>query len=53
MAVDGAELKELNPVQELDLSAGTHRISVLVTRDAGEVAGLRVEILDGAAITVP
>ncbi len=53
VAVDGVELKELLTQQELELSAGTHRVSVLVTRDAGEVAGLRVEILDGAAVPVP
>jgi putative heme-binding domain-containing protein len=53
VAVDGAELKELLSQQELDLGAGIHRISVLVTPDAGEVAGLRVEILDGAAVAVP
>ncbi len=53
VAVDGTELKELNAQQELDLSAGTHRVSVLVTRDAGEVPGFRVELLDGAAVAVP
>jgi len=53
VAVDGAELKELHERQELDLAAGTHRISVLVTRDAGELARLRVEILGGAAVVVP
>jgi hypothetical protein len=53
VAVDGTELKELNAEQTLDLTAGTHRISVLVTRDAGEISGLRVEILDGAAVVVP
>jgi len=53
VAVDDTELKELNAQQELDLSAGTHRISVLVTRDAVEIAGFRVEILDGAAVVVP
>lgn len=53
VAVDGAELKELGTEQSLDLSAGTHRISVLVTRDAGDVSALRVEILDGAAVAVP
>lgn len=53
IAVDGAEIKELAAQQELDLAAGTHRISVLVTRDAGELAALRVEILDGGAVVVP
>ncbi len=53
VAVDGTELKELNPQQDLELTAGTHRISVMVTRDAGEISDLRVEILDGAAVVVP
>ena len=53
VAVDGAELKEITPELTLDLAAGTHRISLLVTRDAGEVSSLRVELLDGAAVVVP
>ncbi len=53
VAVDGSELKELNPQQDIELSPGIHRVSVLVTRDAGELSGLRVEILDGAAVAVP
>ena len=53
VAVDDAELKELLAEQELELSPGIHRISVLVTRDAGDLASLRVEILDGAAVVVP
>lgn len=53
VAVDGEELKELNPQQELDLAAGVHRISVLVTREATDVSTFRVEILDGAAVVVP
>lgn len=53
VAVDGTELKELNAEQTLDLAAGTHRVSVLVTRDAGEMAAFRVEILDGTAVAVP
>ncbi len=53
VAVGGAELKELSREQTLDLSAGTHRISVLVTRDAGDLATFRVEVLDGAAVVVP
>lgn len=53
VAVDGDELKELSQEQELALGAGMHRISVLVTRDAGEVATLRVEILDGAVFVTP
>ncbi|MEZ5387071.1 MAG: hypothetical protein R3F13_16305 [Prosthecobacter sp.] len=53
VAVDDAELKELSTEQTLDLPAGTHRISILVTRDAGELEVFRVEILDGAAVVVP
>ena len=53
VAVDGAELMELNPVQELDLGPGTHRVSVLVTREAGDLTAFRVEILDGAVVVVP
>lgn len=53
VAVDGTELKELGAEQTLDLSAGTHRLSVLITRDAGELAVFRVEILDGVAVAVP
>ncbi|MBE2286341.1 MAG: HEAT repeat domain-containing protein [Prosthecobacter sp.] len=53
VAVDGTELKELAPQQDLELTAGTHRISVLITRDSGDLAAFRVEILDGAAVVVP
>jgi putative heme-binding domain-containing protein len=53
VAVDGAELKEISPDLILDLAAGTHRISVLITRDSGDLAAFRVEILDGAAVAVP
>jgi hypothetical protein len=53
VAVDATELKEITPELTLDLAAGTHRISVLVTRDAGEIGALRVEILDGAATVIP
>ncbi len=53
VAVDGVELKEITPELTLDLAAGTHRISLLVTRDAGDVTNLRVELLDGAAVVVP
>ena len=53
VAVDGEELKELNPQQDLELKVGPHRVSVLVTRDAGDLAAFRVEILDGATVPVP
>jgi hypothetical protein len=35
---------------ELDLKAGSHRVTVLVTRDAGELKTFRIELLDGAAV---
>jgi putative heme-binding domain-containing protein len=53
VAVDGAELKELSPELTLNLGAGMHRVSVLITRDSGDLAVFRVEILDGAAVAVP
>jgi len=52
VCVDDREIKELTEELTLDLSAGKHVISVLVTRDAGEVKDLRVEILDGTAKVV-
>jgi len=52
VAVDGSELKELSPELTLDLGAGTHRISVLITRDSSDLAAFRAEILDGAAVAV-
>ncbi len=52
VVVDEQELKELTATPELQLSAGVHRISILVTRDAGDVKTLRVELLDGAAQVV-
>jgi len=50
VVVDQNELKELKPDLELDLKAGSHRVTVLVTRDAGELKTFRVELLDGAAV---
>jgi hypothetical protein len=50
VVVDQNELKELKPELELDLKAGGHRVTVLVTRDAGELKTFRVELLDGAAV---
>ena len=52
VCVDDKEIKELTEELTLDLSTGKHVISVLVTRDAGEVKDLRVEILDGTAKVV-
>jgi putative heme-binding domain-containing protein len=53
VAVDGTELKELSAEQTLHLGAGTHRISVLITRDSGDLPAFRVEILEGASVVVP
>lgn len=53
VAVDEAELKGLQPRQELELGVGMHRVSVLLTRDSGDLPSFRVEILDGAAEVVP
>ncbi len=55
VVVDENEVKELTPELTLDLKAGTHVVSVLATRDAGDLKNLRVEILDGAAkvVTTP
>jgi putative heme-binding domain-containing protein len=53
VAVDGTELKELSAEQTLNLGAGTHRISVLITRDSGDLEAFRVEILEGASAVVP
>jgi hypothetical protein len=46
-------LKELSAEQTLNLGAGTHRISVLITRDSGDLEAFRVEILEGASAVVP
>lgn len=48
-AVGEQKVAELKSELELDLPAGRHSCSVLVTRDAGDVRGLRIELLDGAA----
>ncbi len=52
VCVDDKEIKELTEELMLNLSAGKHVVSVLVTRDAGEVKDFRVEILDGTAKVV-
>jgi putative heme-binding domain-containing protein len=50
VVVDQEELKDLKPQFELDLKAGSHIISVVVTRDAGDLKTLRVELLEGGAV---
>ncbi len=46
-------LQELSPELELDLAAGTTKLSVLATKQAQELKRLRVEILEGPAQVVP
>lgn len=55
VVVDENEIKELTPELTLDLKPGLHTVTVLATRDAGDLKSLRVEILDGAAkvVTTP
>jgi putative heme-binding domain-containing protein len=48
VVVGDQHLKEITPELTLDLPAGTHPVSILIGRDAGDVATFRVEILDGA-----
>jgi len=48
VVVGDKHLKEVTPELTLDLPAGSHPVSVLIGRDAGDLAGFRVEILDGA-----
>ncbi|MBL9143756.1 MAG: hypothetical protein JNM99_08745 [Verrucomicrobiaceae bacterium] len=50
VVLDGEEVRDLKPQFELNLKAGSHLVSVVVTRDAGELKALRVEILEGAAV---
>jgi hypothetical protein len=33
----------------LELKAGSHRITILVTKDAGDLASIRVELAEGSA----
>ncbi len=49
VVVDKEEVKDLKPETALDLKAGSHLVTVVVTRDAGDLKALRVELLDGAA----
>lgn len=48
VVVGDQHLKEITPELTLDLPAGTHPVSILIGRAAGEPATFRVEILDGA-----
>ncbi|MEY4483900.1 MAG: hypothetical protein RL693_1352, partial [Verrucomicrobiota bacterium] len=46
MVIDDKKYEELTPEMKIPLKAGKHVISLLVTREAGDVKDLRVEILD-------
>lgn len=46
-------LQELSPELELDLAAGTTKLTVLATKQAQELKRLKVEILEGPAQVVP
>ena len=49
VVVDDHEIKDLKPLQPLELKAGSHRITILVTKDAGDLASIRVELAEGSA----
>lgn len=49
VVVDKEEVKDLKPAFDLDLKAGSHLVTVLVTRDAGDLKALKVELVEGAA----
>ncbi len=49
VVVGEAALKEITPELLLDLPAGTHPVTFVIGRDAGELASFSVEILEGAA----
>ena len=48
VVVGDATVKEIAPEITLDLPAGTHPVSVVIGKDAGDLAAFRVEVLDGA-----
>ncbi len=50
VTVDNEEIKDLKLTIPLDLKAGSHLVTVVVTRDAGDLKALRVELLEGAAM---
>ncbi|MDZ4286402.1 MAG: HEAT repeat domain-containing protein, partial [Prosthecobacter sp.] len=49
LVVDDHVIQEVAPEVTLDLGAGTHTVTVVIGRDAGELPALRIEVLDGAA----
>lgn len=52
LVIDDKKYEELTPEMKFPLKAGKHVVSLLVTREAGDVKDLKVEILDGAASVV-
>jgi len=50
VVLDGEEVRDLKPQFELNLKAGSHLVSVVATRDAGDLKAIRVELLEGAAV---
>lgn len=42
--------KELKNKSVLDLKAGSHLVTVVIARDAGEMKAFRAELLEGAAV---
>ena len=49
VVVDNEEIKDLKKTIDLDLKAGSHLVTVVVTRENVELQSLRVELLQGAA----
>ncbi len=50
VVVDNEEIKDLKPETTLELKAGSHLVTVVITRDAGDLKAYRVELLEGAAV---
>ena len=50
VVVDNEEVRDLKPQFDLNLKAGSHLVTVVVSRDAGDLKALRVELLEGAAV---
>jgi putative heme-binding domain-containing protein len=52
VVVGNAVLREVTPELVLDLPAGTHPVTVVIGRNAGDLTGFQVEIVEGAAQVV-
>ncbi len=50
VVVDNEEVKDLKPQLDLDLKAGSHIVTVVITKEATELKTYRVELLEGAAV---